>query len=551
MSSLVLHAGQLRAGGIDQPYAGGRPQSKPANSTVGRATTTPMERTRRYWSAVGLGGLLAVGAVVLARPALLGGAVVLWGWLLAHQYRFLRAFEAALDDLSLSLASTRSRVVTETATVVSMHAELEHTPAVELTAVARLPVSAANVQSNQRTLTLDETGATETAFTVEWPIAGAFEIGPPVVTGSDRYGLFRHRVERQASTTVTVDPRHARDVHVGQGSHEIAGAYGDHEGGRHGGGLEAAELRKYVPGDNTRRIDWKATARLNELHVREQEPTTNRVVALLVDHRSGLEGGPAGETKLDYLRHVALAFVDTAQEFNDTIGLYGIGDEGITTQLTPRAGQGAYEELRTALWALAPTASPSDRDDADTRPTVTTSGVMPSPEQARRVADRLRDEDSSFGRTLTPFFEDATSYVRRIDDDPLFQTVRRRVLQRSEATWTVIFTDDTRRTELREALKVARKGDNLVMVFLTPSVVFESEGITDPEAAYDRYVEFEQFRRSLARMDRVTAFEVAPGGKLDAVLAGNSRSGRTRWNTNRTAASDTESDDTGTTHPTE
>lgn len=504
-----------------------------------------MERTRRYWAAVGLGGLLAFVAVALARPAPFAGAALLWGWLLARQYAFVREFEAALDGLSFSLSTTRQRVVTDATTTVAALAELDRNPTVDLTATVRLPVGTVDVDADRRTIDLNAEGPVETAFVVEWPIAGTFDIGPAIATATDRYGLFRRRVELDGTASVTVDPRRTRDVHVGQGGEEIAAAYGEHEGGRHGGGLEAAQIREYMPGDDARLIDWKATARLDELHVREQEPTTNRVVSLFVDHRSALGAGPDGRTKLDYLRHVALAFVDTAREFDDTIGLYGVGDEGVTARRSPRASHGTYDGLETILRELTPTADPDERGDASPRPSGATSSVLPSPAEARHAADRLADDRSAFGRTLAPFFDDAGTYVRRIDEDPLFRTVQRRSRRRTEGTWTVIFTDDTRRTELREALKVASRGDNLVLAFLAPSVLYEADSPADPTAAYERYVEFEEFRRSLSRMDGVTAFEVAPGDRLDAVLAGNPRADRARRTDDRTTASETETDDTG------
>jgi hypothetical protein len=87
------------------------------------------------------------------------------------------------------------------------------------------------------------------------------------------------------------------------------------------------------------------------------------------------------------------------------------------------------------------------------------------------------------------------------------------------AVWTVILTDDSRPERLREAITVARRGGNRVLVFLAPSVLFESGGLADLEAAYDRYVDFEELRRDLAGLPGVSAFEVGPGDRLDAVLA--------------------------------
>jgi hypothetical protein len=50
-------------------------------------------------------------------------------------------------------------------------------------------------------------------------------------------------------------------------------------------------------------------------------------------------------------------------------------------------------------------------------------------------------------------------------------------------------------------------------------VLYEAGGLGDLEAAYRRYLDFEEFRRSLARLDRVQAYEVGPGDRLGALLA--------------------------------
>ena len=57
------------------------------------------------------------------------------------------------------------------------------------------------------------------------------------------------------------------------------------------------------------------------------------------------------------------------------------------------------------------------------------------------------------------------------------------------------------------------------MVFITPQWLFEPTTLTDLDDAYDRYLAFEELRRELDGAPRVTAFEVAPGDRLDAVLA--------------------------------
>jgi hypothetical protein len=58
-----------------------------------------------------------------------------------------------------------------------------------------------------------------------------------------------------------------------------------------------------------------------------------------------------------------------------------------------------------------------------------------------------------------------------------------------------------------------------VLVFLTPTVLFAPGELADLEHAYARYREFEIFRRDLARLERVSAFEVGPGDRLDTILS--------------------------------
>jgi uncharacterized protein (DUF58 family) len=222
-----------------------------------------------------------------------------------------------------------------------------------------------------------------------------------------------------------------------------------------------------------------------------------------------MAGGTAGRTKLEYAREVALGIAEYSRELNDPVGLYAVGDGGITGRYSPDAGEATFRRIRERLRTLTPT-------EAETMDT----GRPSAPVTARRRAAALEDDDSAFGARLRPFLASGDAYVERIRTDPLFTTTRVHLSRLSGTVLTVVVTDDSRRPELREAVKLARRGDDAVVVFLTPSVLFESGGLADLERAYERYLEFEEFRRSLARLDRVGAYEVGPGDRLAAVLDG-------------------------------
>jgi uncharacterized protein (DUF58 family) len=471
-----------------------------------------MDVTRRYWTIVGFGGVLVAAAVLFARPTLLFGAAVLGAWVLARQYAFVRALGRATDDLAIDVAPSRGRAPTDDPVAVELVASLSRPTILSLAIEARPGVVARSLPSTERTVEIppgEEDGTAD--FEVSWPVAGSFAFDLSNVRASDSDGLFEASVPWPSDVSVLVEPRGPTEVHVGVGGDRIAAAYGEHDTGRLGSGLDPAELREYVPGDTARQIDWKATARRGYPHVREYEVQADHTTVLFVDRRPSLHRGTAGETPIEYARHVALAICTRARESNDPLGFTLVGEEE-TVSYSPDAETAQYATIRERLRKLGPRAS--DRS-ADRTERVRT----PGPAVARRRAALLAGEDSPFGRTLRPFLASTESHVERVATDPLFEAARRAVATTRGATRTVLFTDDTNRAETRETVKLARRDEGEVLVFLTPQVLFEPGGLADMEDAYERYVDFEEFRRELARLERVSAFEIAPGDRLEGVLA--------------------------------
>ncbi len=56
---------------------------------------------------------------------------------------------------------------------------------------------------------------------------------------------------------------------------------GHHRSPVRGSSLEFAEYRKYVPGDDTRRLDWRAWGRSNRYYMKEFEADTNLRLCLV------------------------------------------------------------------------------------------------------------------------------------------------------------------------------------------------------------------------------------------------------------------------------
>jgi uncharacterized protein (DUF58 family) len=483
--------------------------------------------TRRFWGEAGLVVALAALTVLFARPLLLVGAAGVGGWLLARQYGFVRSVGGVASDVSVVLSPDRRSVAVDDDVAVELTVELPRPTPVALAVEASPPPGVEVAPSDDGEAVTSERAPTvvvppgeesaTTTFEVRCPLAGAFEFDPATVTVTDESGRFRTAFETATDAVVTVEARSPRHLHVGAGGEAVDSTFGRHDTDERGPGIDLAEIRAYVPGDAVRQIDWNATARLDEPHVREYETDTERRTALLLDRRASMRTGPDGETKFDYARQVALGVVGHARRWNEPVALYEVGEEGLLAHHRPTTTEDGYVRLERRLRAV----EPQGGEDREAQRRVGERGRTAAPAVARRRTHRLGDDDSAFADQLRPFFAAADPYAQRITDDPLYGVARTYLERLRGALTVVVLTDDARRSETREVVKVARRNDCHVLTFLTPTVLFERDGGTDLEAAYERYADFERFRRSLARIDGTTALEVGPGDRLEALLAAN------------------------------
>jgi uncharacterized protein (DUF58 family) len=87
-----------------------------------------------------------------------------------------------------------------------------------------------------------------------------------------------------------------------------------------GRGMEFAEIREYVPGDDVRAIDWKVTARYNHPFVREYTEERDQTFYFVADiSGSGTFGSTA--TKQEKMLEVTASLAFAALRSNDRIGL--------------------------------------------------------------------------------------------------------------------------------------------------------------------------------------------------------------------------------------
>ena len=114
---------------------------------------------------------------------------------------------------------------------------------------------------------------------------------------------------------------------------------GDHRSNRLGNGTELAQIRPYVPGDDVRKIDWNATARTGQPHVRVHVAERALTTWLVLDVSASMAWGTADRTKADVATGACLAVAHAATRGVNRVGVLTFG--GAADGHRP-AGQGRH-----------------------------------------------------------------------------------------------------------------------------------------------------------------------------------------------------------------
>jgi len=468
-----------------------------------------MQPTRRFWLLIGTGASTAVVAAFLDVFLLYGVPVGLGSWLVVRQTAFTIQLQSIHADSDVSYTVMPDPVLVEDNIDITVTIDRTETPTpagtLQIQTIPGITLTdspTAELSAGAETIRLTTTASVS--------VAGKYTLPSPEISLQDSTGLFTETLPLGDPVTVTVTPRVPRDIHVGEGGDQIGIAIGDHDAAQGSAGFEPGELQEYTPGDPANRIDWKATARLQEPYIREFEAETSRQTLLIVDGRPTMHTGRSGETKLEYAREVALWLLEYASTATDPLSTTILFGDNAWQSGQPTVAETGYRRIRRHLTDLTP-----EQDTTSHRETWSMT--------ASAAQDRSTDlnGNTKFDRTLAPYFTDVTTYFQRVADTPLFEITQQKVAAADGGAWTVIITDDENREELIETVRAVATEDTPVAVFILPSTLFAASGLTDISAAYDDYVDFEDFRQHLAAIPHATAYEVAPQDKLETVIQAN------------------------------
>lgn len=114
---------------------------------------------------------------------------------------------------------------------------------------------------------------------------------------------------------------------------------GRHPSPHRGASVEFAEYRKYVPGDDLRRMDWRAYGRSDRYYIKEFEADTNLRCCVVLDTSGSMKFGSGDITKLEYARRISAALCYLAVQQGDAVGLSCVAAK-MVQNIPPRRNPG-------------------------------------------------------------------------------------------------------------------------------------------------------------------------------------------------------------------
>lgn len=202
-------------------------------------------------------------------------------------------------------------------------------------------------------LKLKRRAPSSVAYHVEPALRGAHLLGDHHVRLPSPLGLWilQRRIPAQHAVRVYPDLKQLQEFDaLSRQDRELTGLRTSrHKGGEN----EFARLRDHVHGDDSRSVDWKATARRQKLTVREYQLESNQNIMFLLDAGRVMTGVDSGISRFDHALNATLMLAHVAARGGDRVGALGF-DDTLRVLMPPEAGRQASRAIIQATYDLFP-----------------------------------------------------------------------------------------------------------------------------------------------------------------------------------------------------
>jgi len=175
---------------------------------------------------------------------------------------------------------------------------------------------------------------------------------------------------------------------------------GQHRSRQAGSSIEFSGHKEYHPGDDLRRVDWKAYGRLDRFYIKHYVQEASAAAMILLDTSGSMYvEGADGAPKVRYAAGLGAALAYVLLHQGDKVGMLHASETAGFEHIPPHRQPAHYHRLLEALGGAARVGTTPDREDG---------GLPVALWEALRLADLERWHDTAilvFSDFLFPFDE--------------------------------------------------------------------------------------------------------------------------------------------------
>jgi len=195
------------------------------------------------------------------------------------------------------------------------------------------------------------------SYVLEPKVRGEYPLGPLSVTIKDRLGFnSEERIIPDSVTDILVYPPYEdiKRIEILGSKRSLQLNYGLQRSKQKGLGSEFYGMRRYVFGDQFRLIDWKASARTQQLIVKEYESERDVTVMIIVDSSNSMAGGAIENTKFEYAIRACMLLTKVALTRRDSVGVFTYSDKKNMHYLKPGSGEDHFYQVLDFVAKIKP-----------------------------------------------------------------------------------------------------------------------------------------------------------------------------------------------------
>jgi len=193
------------------------------------------------------------------------------------------------------------------------------------------------------------------SYILQSRLRGKYTIGPTKFQIFDRLEFRFEEISAENFDELLVYPS-VQDVRIMENlaqKRRIGYLFGIHKTRQMGMGTDFIGIRRYLSGDEYRRIDWKSSARTSKLMIRQYETERNMRIFVILDTGASMGAGRPENSKLEFAIRAALLLSNAAMERKDHVGLLTWSTKH-QIYLKPELGEAHYQRILDILAAIKP-----------------------------------------------------------------------------------------------------------------------------------------------------------------------------------------------------